>query len=60
MEGVTGGCKDIAYQLVKENQHIQVCLTPLANRRLKILLYDRMALSYPILKCVDIELASLI
>lgn len=24
MEGVTGGCKDIAYQLVKENQHIQV------------------------------------
>ena len=25
MAGVTGGCKDIAYQLVKENQHIQVC-----------------------------------
>ena len=30
MAGVTGGCKDIACQLVKENQHIQVCerMTP--------------------------------
>lgn len=38
MEGVAGGCKDIAYQLIKENQHIQVHeyfykLNHLANRR---------------------------
>ncbi|XP_048730726.1 alkaline phosphatase-like isoform X2 [Ostrea edulis] len=24
MEGVTGGCKDVAYQLIKENTHIKV------------------------------------